>query len=438
MVGEKELYELTKKGVITTEDGIRVIDASKLEGQALRRLRPAQKSGRKDPRHPEETAVAAKPSGTSPSSAPESVERKSLLPEDLRKRETLNERFTKEFEMAEGDIPNGIGLDVGTSFLVAGRFDQQGNINFAKVRDCFLHVPFKTPINQKMIKRGLDDRQAPYIEQPDGFYILGEDAFEMANERHQNTRRPMSRGVLSPKEKAAFPILKELISMIIMEPRVPNERVVFSVPAKPIDAKFDQLFHQDMIRSFVASKGFDPQPMNEAEALAYSELLEEGLTGIAISCGAGMINTVVLSAGDPVVAFSTSRAGDWVDEQAAIATDMTQSLVQQEKEGDTLDLMNPDPQNQIHQAIAVYYGNLLVYTLENIAHDLANSPSLPKFKASIPLVVGGGTSLPKGFLEKFKQALGAVNMPVEISQVRHANDPLHAVANGLTLAASME
>ena len=117
---------------------------------------------------------------------------------------------------------------------------------------------------------------------------------------------------------------------------------------------------------------------------------------------------------------------------------MTRSLVQQEKEGDLLDLMEPDPQNQIHQAISVYYGNLLIYTLENIAHDLAKSPALPKFKEPIPLIVGGGTSLPKGFIPKFKQALGAVNMPVEISQVRHASDPLHAVANGLVLAASME
>jgi hypothetical protein len=357
---------------------------------------------------------------------------------DIVKREVLNKNFKKEFEMSEEEVPKGVGLDVGTSFLVSGRFNNQGTINFIKMRDCFLHIPYKTPINKKMIKKGLDDRKAPYVEQDGGFYVLGEDAFVMANERHQTTRRPMHRGVLSPKEKEAFPILKELISMIIGEPAVENERLVFSVPAKPIDAQFDQLFHQDMIRSFIASKGFDPQPMNEAEALAYSELLDEGLTGIAISCGAGMMNVVVMSAGDPVVAFSTSRSGDWVDEQAAIATNMTNSLIQQEKESPDLDLMNPDPNNQIHQAISVYYGNLLVYTLEQIAYDLGRSPSLPKFKDPIPLVVGGGTSLPKGFIEKFEQALGAVDMPVNISQVRHAADPLHAVSNGLVLAASME
>lgn len=340
--------------------------------------------------------------------------------------------------MNEEQVPKGVGLDVGTSFLVSGRFNQGGTVDYRKVRDCFLHIPFKSPINQKMIQKGLNDRQVPYISQADGFYVLGEDAFIMANERHQETRRPMNRGVLSPKEKAAFPILKSLIDLVVGPPREQGERLVFSVPAKPIDAQFDQVFHQDMLRSFIASKGYEAVAMNEAEALAYSELLDEGLTGIAISCGAGMMNVVVMSSGDPVVAFSTSRSGDWIDEQAAIATDMTRALVQQEKESPELNLMSPDPSNQIHQAIAVYYGNLLVYTLENIAHDLSRSPALPKFKAPIPLVVGGGTSLPRGFLDKFKQALGAVAMPVEISEVRHATDPLHAVAHGLTLAASME
>ncbi len=428
MVTPKELHELEKQGVVFTEDGIRVIDASKLGGP--QRLRPAPV--KRVPRTQPELSPEPEPEKESPE------ERKELLPPAMKQRGTLNRNFTKEFEMSKEEVPKGVGLDVGTSFLVAGRFNAGGSIDFLKIRDCFLHIPYKTPINQKMIHRGLDDRQAPYIEQEDGFYVLGEDAFTMANERHQDTRRPMSRGVLSPKEKSAFPILKELISLIIKEPEHKNERLVFSVPAKPIDAQFDQIFHQDMVRSFIASKGYDPMPMNEAEALAYSELLEDGLTGIAISCGAGMMNVVVMSAGDPVVAFSTSRSGDWIDEQVAIATDMTRSLVQQEKEGSDLDLMNPDPTNQVHQAIAVYYGNLLVYTLENIAHDLEKSPSLPKFKDAVPLVVGGGTSLPKGFIPKFEQALQSVNMPVEIRQVRHAADPLHAVANGLTLAASMD
>lgn len=436
---EKHLWELEKKGVIKRDtDGIRVIDASQLQGPV--RFRPIDDDkrrsvGKKKKRKKE---LSPPPPKEIREDEVEVVEKKILLPPEMKKREQLNKEFKKEFIMADEDIPKGVGLDVGTSFLVAGRFGKDGKIHFKKMRDCFIEMEPKSTINAKFIKKGLDDRKAPYIQKEGSFYVLGEDAFIMANERHETTRRPMHRGVLSPREKEAFPILQELIKRLVGDPREPEERLVFSVPAKPIDAEFDQLFHQDMIRSFINSLGYDAHPMNEAEALAYSELLDEGLTGIAISSGAGMMNVAVLSAGDPVVTFSTSRSGDWVDQQAATATNMTPSIIQQEKEDPELDLMNPEPGNQLQAAISVYYGNLLVYTLENIAHDLRNSPQLPKFKDPIPLVVAGGTSLPRGFIQKFEQALSAVDMPVEISDIRHAPDALHAVSNGLTLAASME
>jgi len=442
----KEVRKLQQAGIVKiNKQGIPEIDASRLDGLPTSNNKlhdPRRDVGKR--RYPE-TEVIVPPSTEKPSSPPEPdlegelVEKKVILPPGMRKQDLLNKKFEKkEFTMSEEEVPKGVGLDVGTSFLVAGRFEKDGNVHFKKMRDCFLELEPKSPINKKFIKKGLDDRKAPYIEKEGSFYVLGEDAFLMANERHVNTRRPMHRGVLAPKEKEAFPILKELIGRLVGEPRQKNERLVFSVPGKPIDAEFDQLFHQDMIRSFIAGMGYNAVPMNEAEALAYSELIEDGLTGIAVSAGAGMMNVAVLSSGDSVVAFSTSKSGDWVDQQAAIATNNTHSIVQQEKESPELDLMNPDPSNQIHQAISVYYGNLLVYTLEQIAYDLSRSSALPKFKDPIPLIVGGGTSLPRGFIQKFEQALGAVNMPVSVSEVRHAEDPLHAVSNGLTLAATME
>lgn len=436
---EKRLKEFEAKGIVHTDaQGIRVVDASRLQGPVSFRSQEndeRRKVGKKRNKKKPKSSSPPTPEGEE---VPEGVGPKVLLPSEMKKRERLNKQFKKEFTMSEEDVPKGVGLDVGTSFLVAGRFETDGKIHFNKMRDCFIQLEPKTAINAKFIKKGLDERKAPYIEKNGSFYVLGEDAFIMANERHIATRRPMHRGVLSPAEKEAFPILQELIKRLVGKPRTKGEQLIFSSPAKPIDAEFDQLFHQDMIKSFINGLGYDAHPMNEAEALAYSELLEEGLTGVAISCGAGMMNVAVLSAGDPVVTFSTSRSGDWVDQQAATATNMTPSIIQQEKEDPDLDLMNPDPGNQVQAAIAVYYGNLLVYTLENIAHDLANSPQLPKFKDPIPLVVAGGTSLPKGFIAKFEQALSAVEMPVEISEIRHAADALHAVSNGLTLAASME
>jgi hypothetical protein len=433
MADERKLRELTEKGIVVTDkQGLRTIDASKLDGPIRFRQQylpdPRKKVGKEKP-------VSPPPIEEEDRKEPQ---KKRLLPSEMQKLELLSKQFQKEFIMNEEQVPQGVGLDVGTSFLVTGKFAQDGKVHFKTFRDCFLELEPKTPINKKFIQKGLDDRKAPYVEKDGKFFVLGEEAFLMANERHVNTRRPMHRGVLSPKEKEAMPILREIIKRLVGEPRKENERLVFSVPGKPIDAEFDQLFHQDVLRSFIKSLGYDAHPMNEGEALAYSELLEEGLTGAAISCGAGMMNVAVLSAGDPVVTFSTSKAGDWIDKQAAIATNMTSGIVQQEKESPELDLMDPDPSNQIHQAISIYCGNLIVYTLEQIAYDLSRSPSLPKFKDPIPLIVSGGTSLPKGFVQKFEQALGTVEMPVNIREVRQASDPLHAVANGLTLAASME
>ncbi len=441
---DPRIRELEEKGVVKTDkSGIRTIDASKLPSGA--RSRPQEKKdervnvGKKNRKKKKRNQNRPKPPPPEPEEEEvieEAVKEPVFQPpEDIQKREILKK---KEFTMADEDVPKGVGLDVGTSFLVSGRFGNDGKIGFKKMRDCFIQLEPKTPINAKFIKKGIEDRNAPYIEKDGSFYVLGEEAFLMANERHITTRRPMHRGVLAPSESEAFPILQELIKRLVGEPKEEGETLIFSVPAKPIDAEFDQLFHQDMIKSFIDSLGYNAQAMNEAEALAYSELLDEGLTGVAVSCGAGMMNVAVLSAGDPVVTFSTSKSGDWVDAQAAMATNMTASIIQQEKEHPDLDLMNPDPGNQVQAAISVYYGNLLVYTLENIAHDLANSPSLPKFKDPVPLIVAGGTSLPRGFIQKFEQALGAVDMPIQISEVRHASDPLHAVSNGLTLAASME
>ena len=307
---EKKVLELEQLGIITkSSSGIRVIDASRLDGpphlrpESPDRRRQVGQKVRPGPRPQiEETPFED-------SRAEEVAVQKTLLSPDLRQREELNDKFKKELIMSDEQIPKGVGLDIGTSFLVTGRFAQDGNIHFKKLRDCFLELTPKSPVNRKFMKKGLDDRKAPYIEKDGSYFVLGEDAFLMANERHVDTRRPMHRGVLSPQETEAMPILKELIRRLVGEPVEENERLIFSVPGKPIDADFDQLFHQDVLRSFLKSLGFDAQPMNEAEALSYSELLEDGLTGISISCGAGMMNVAVLSSGDPVVSFSTAKSG---------------------------------------------------------------------------------------------------------------------------------
>src|SRR5574338_1008747 len=178
MVDEETLHKLQEEGVVSTEGGIRVIDASKLDPSKII-TRPKEKKV--------EELQLPKPAPTPVSTEEEDSEKKVLLPPDMQKQELLSKQFEKkEFTMSEEQIPKGVGLDVGTSFLVAGRFEQDGKIHFRKIRDCFLELEPKSPINKKFIQKGLDERKAPYIEKNDSFFVLGEDAFLLANERHRS------------------------------------------------------------------------------------------------------------------------------------------------------------------------------------------------------------------------------------------------------------
>jgi hypothetical protein len=181
--------------------------------------------------------------------------------------------------------------------------------------------------------------------------------------------------------------------------------------------------------------GYRAQPVNEAFAIALSELLDEGLTGICLSFGAGMVNTAVIHQGDPLVEFSTTRAGDFIDTAAGNALDISPSLVQLEKESG-VDLNNHD--TKIMEAVSVYYGSVIKYTLENVAFELARrKKDLPIFREEVSMILSGGLTLAKGFSGKVREVLSTTELPIKIGEIRKAGDPMTAVANGCLLAAQL-
>ena len=69
---------------------------------------------------------------------------------------------------------------------------------------------------------------------------------------------------------------------------------------------------------------------------------------------------------------------------------------------------------------------------------LSSTEKIPKIKTAIPIVLSGGTAMPKGCKEKFEEMLKNVNLPVEISGVRLAEDPLNTTAKGALINAMTE
>ena len=332
---------------------------------------------------------------------------------------------------------SGVGLDVGTSYIVLSK-DSNDGVVYKDFRDAFYVIRPTTPVATKMIEKGLAGKV--FIKDHDGsFILLGKDAIEKAIERNDTAKRPMYKGVVSAKEKDAKRILAFILKEVVGQASEPNEKLVFCVPAQPVDQEdedFDVGYHEDVVKTILGECGYAARSINEAEALCYAELENNDYTGIAVSCGAGMTNVCVMLNGEPTVVFSTTKSGDWIDRMSAVATGEPDGVVQAEKEGGGFTIGEPNG-NPILSAVSAYYERLIDYTTKQLSAALTEHKSLPKFKDPLTVVVAGGTSQAKGYVELFAKKLEENGFPLTIKSVKHAADPLHAVAKGCLIAAKV-
>ncbi len=335
------------------------------------------------------------------------------------------------------EVVLAVGIDVGTSSLVSAR-EMKTKTKYKLIRDAFYPIKPSSPFAAKMIEKGLAGKS--YFKKDNSFILVGQDAIDKAVERNESALRPMVKGVVSPKEKEAFAVLKHIIKELLGDPQAEGEKAVYSVPAQPIDQKedsFDVGYHTDVFNSFLSSLGYTPISLNEAEAICYSELMEDDLTGISVSYGAGMQNICLMSVGEAILKFSLGRSGDYIDRMAAVATNLPDSAIQIEKEQGDFDVSissaDMDILESIPKALVVYYQRLANYFWANFkAYLEAKGSNIPKFKDPIPLILSGGTSSVKGFRKLIEQTK-PTNFPIEISEIRHAKDPLYVVARGCLL-----
>ena len=333
---------------------------------------------------------------------------------------------------------SGVGLDVGTSFIVVSREEENNKISYIDFRDAFYVIKPTTPVASKMIEKGLAGKI--FIKDIDGsFILLGKDAIEKAIERNDTAKRPMYRGVISNKEKDAKRVLAFILKEVVGTSSEPLEKLVFCIPAQPVDQEdddFDVGYHEDVVKSILAECGYDARAINEAEALCYSELENDEYTGIAISCGAGMTNVCVMLNGEPTVVFSTTKSGDWVDRMASVATGEPDSVVQAEKEAGGFKIGEPN-ENPVLSAVSAYYERLIDYTTKQLSAAISTHKLLPKFKNPLTIVIAGGTSQADGYIELFSKKIIENGFPLQIKEVKHAQDPLHAVSRGCLIASKV-
>ena len=323
------------------------------------------------------------------------------------------------------------GLDCGTSYYIAATEDA-----IKKQRNVFLTVDGDANQVKRMLKR----QKIPFVEKAGKVHIVGQHAFNYAQIFSQTElKRPMQSGLLNPKERDALPVLNAIIGELLGKSKG-KETCVYCIPAKPIDQVREVSYHEDVLKQIIETYGYDVKVIEESVALAYEGLVDNELTGIAISMGAGMCNICVMYQGMSSLSFSVARGGDWVDANVAADCGVTPAKVISIKENSqNLDLTKSSI-NDIYQegsdeyniinAIRSYYGALINYLMTNLAHQFNNAESVPNFPNSIPIVFGGGTSLVKGFLQVVGEQFNQDEFPIQISDIKLVEDAHTAVARG--------
>ncbi len=327
--------------------------------------------------------------------------------------------------------PSGpVGLDVGTSNVVMAQ-NKGSKIQMVKQLNAFFTIP-----QSKFTKKILEQNGVMFFELEGQYYIIGFSAEDFANLFNANTRRPVEKGLLSSKENEGIKIIQAIIGTIIQKPKKFGELICFSVPGEPIEGTAFVAGHESIIKKYLEGMGYTPISINEGLAVVMSEMVDDNFTGIGISMGGGMCNVCLSYLSVPVITFSIQKGGDFIDTMVSHDVGISATKVKGIKE-ETLDL-SVLPTNRIETSLHMHYLDLIHTLIYSIKRVISASDRVPRIADPIPIVLSGGTAMPKGCRESFEMALKQTRLPVDISSVRLAKEPLNTTAKGALVMAVTE
>jgi hypothetical protein len=327
----------------------------------------------------------------------------------------------------EQDSNLPLGLDVGTSRIVVAR-DKDKRPQYEGQLNAFITLPYSKLAESLLVREGVFHEVVG-----EEIVVAGNDAQKFAEVFHVETRRPMLRGVLNPQEPHSLSVIRRIITKLIGVAGTPGRRIFFSVPAPADNAEEGILYHEASIRQLLSDLGYQAKAIEEGLAVVFAEMSSSNYTGIGISCGSGSCNVCLSVLSVPVISFSVPKAGDFIDAQAAAVTGELATRTRVRKEQTFV--LNGFSSDRVQNALTVYYEDVIRTLTNTLRTTISSTQRLPKLDQSVPIVLSGGTVMPKGFLDHFVAALRAGEFPVRISEVRLSDDPLHSTARGALMAA---
>lgn len=357
-----------------------------------------------------------------------------------------------------------LGLDVGTKTMVLSFKDDKGKMQYISEINGFWPFERGTPFIENMlndtnkIRADGVKRAARYFKDEENgqLVVIGKDAEEFAYSKNDTLLRPMAEGGISPDDMAMTVLTAIIHGLIGMAEKQIGKfkeevKICYCTTANAINKQNNIAYHEravDLIlRSYNSAQKLSYNKIKESHAIVIN-MSPDG-TGIGISWGAGTVTVSYVKYGLEVYSFCWVGAGDWIDTQVAMRhgydpemskfkkkSKETPTTVAKRKQ--EIDLSpNCTQKDRLALDIELHYDVLINQVVEGIIQGFNENESEARIEDGITVYMAGGTSSPKGFSERVKDAFARKSPPFEIKAVKRHDNPLFCVAEGCLKASEM-
>ena len=355
-----------------------------------------------------------------------------------------------------------LGIDIGTKTIVIAYNNGEKTNYISEING---YYPFErcTPF----IKNILDDpnktrsdgtkRPARWFELDGRAIILGRDAEEFAYAKNDTMLRPMAEGGVASDEEAMTVLGTIVHGLINMAENdlgkfSNNIKICYCTTAKAINTDSVNIdYHEKVVGmildSYKTKAKLSFQPIKESHAIVID--MSDDATGIGISWGAGTVTVSYVKYGIEIYSFCWAGAGDWIDTQVAMrhGYDVDKAKKKKSKETPTtvakkkesvdltpgVDLSN----DRLAMDIVLHYDILIGKVIAGIVAGFEENESAARIEDAVPIYMAGGTSSPKGFVERCVAKFSESDVPFQIGNITRSDKPLYSVAAGCLKAANM-
>lgn len=358
-----------------------------------------------------------------------------------------------------------LGLDIGTKTIVVAFKDAAGKVGYISEVNGYWPFERATPFVENMlndpnkIRADGTKRPARWLKLPDSdkLIVIGRDAEEFAFSKNDTLLRPMAEGGISPDEEAMTVLSSIVQGMINMaEHDIGNFgdelKICYCTTAPAINKDSNVDYHQRVINLII--DGYETKakkalhPIKESHAIVLN-MSPDG-TGVGISWGAGTVTVSYVKYGIEVYSFCWVGAGDWIDAQVAMRHGYNPEALKTRKsfakETPTtvarrkvdVDLTpGKEPDDRLGLDICLHYDVLISQVIGGIVQGFVDHESQARIEEGINIYMAGGTSSPKGFVQRVSKKLDEQRLPFAVGEVKRADKPLFCVAEGCLKAAEM-